>query len=185
MSASTIDVYTWTKGKYENMVSKGIFHPEERLELLEGEIISMTPQGSVHATAVRLVEDTLRKAFLKGYDVRVQMPLALDIFSEPEPDIAVVTGSPRDYRDMHPSTAILIVEVADTSLSYDRSRKKKKYAENNIPEYWIINLIDICLEVYRNPVQADYQFHTTLRPTEIISPLAKPQTSITVSELFP
>ena len=105
------------------MVEAGVLAPGERAELIDGEVLAMTPQGSLHATAVVLVEEALRAAFAAGYVIRVQMPLALDPSSEPEPDVAVVRGSPRDYRDAHPTSALLVVEVANATLGYDRDQK--------------------------------------------------------------
>ena len=145
MGGQTVQTRRWTRDEYDRMIATGIFHPEERLELLEGEIVHMTPQGSGHATAVRLVEDALRNLFNVGFDVRVQMPLALGTDSEPEPDVAVVVGPPRDYRDEHPRVAILVVEVADSTLSLDRERKAALYARAGIQEYWLLNLTDRCL----------------------------------------
>lgn len=185
MSSSAIQVHRWTRDEYERMVEGGVFHPEERVELIDGDIFNMTPQGSLHATAIRLVEDALRRVYSKGYDVRVQMPLAIDEYSEPEPDIAVVMGNPRDYRDSHPSTALLVVEVADNTLPFDREKKKRLYARNGIPEYWIINLVEGCLEVYREPVGELYQFQTCLRPPESVSPLINALTTCLIEDLLP
>lgn len=149
----------------------------------------MTPRGSRHATAVRLAEDALRAVFGTGFDVRVQLPLALDPDSEPEPDLAVVTGSPRDYLDTHPQTAVLIVEVADTTLSYDRERKTCRYAKAGT-EYWIINLLEGYLEIYRHPVIVSsssiaYQSHSAASSSDTISPLVAPDMSLAVAELLP
>ncbi|MBF0496913.1 MAG: Uma2 family endonuclease [Deltaproteobacteria bacterium] len=185
MLAPSIQVRHWTRQEYEKMVPAGIFHPEERLELIEGDIYRMTPQSSLHAMVIRLVEDYLRLIFTTGYDIRVQMPLALDPTSEPEPDVAVVPGNLRDYRYHHPTTAVLVVEVADSSLSFDRSVKKGLYARNNIPEYWLINLVAGCLEVYRRPDQGAYQDQAVLHPGETVSPLIFPQMSIAVAALLP
>ncbi|MGH7164603.1 MAG: Uma2 family endonuclease, partial [Nitrospiraceae bacterium] len=149
MTAPAVALRRWTRQEYDRLVVEGFFHPEERLELMEGEIVRMTPQGSLHATAIRLVEEALRAAFGTGFDVRVQMPLALTDDSEPEPDVAVVTGNPRDYRDTHPSAAVLIVEVADATVPYDRERKRALYARVGIADYWIVNLLDRRLEVFR------------------------------------
>jgi hypothetical protein len=120
------------------MTGAGVFGPEDRLELLDGEIIDMAPQKSRHATAVTLVGEALRTLFRSGATVRVQLPFSLDDRSEPEPDVAVVPGNPRDYRDAHPSRALLICEVSDTTLGYDRGRKLTAYARAGIPEYWIL-----------------------------------------------
>ena len=92
------------------MIEAGIFHPEAHLELIEGEILSMSPQGSRHITAILLVENALRAVFSTGYLVRTQAPIALDDRSQPEPDVSVVAGTPRDYRDAHPTTVELVVE---------------------------------------------------------------------------
>lgn len=98
-----------------------------------------------------MTQDALRKAFGEGTHVRIQLPLALDPSSEPEPDVTVVRGSPRDYRDAHPSAALLVVEVADTTLSHDRDQKGSLYARAGVADYWIVNLVDQVLEVYRDP----------------------------------
>ncbi|MFQ5760380.1 MAG: Uma2 family endonuclease [Acidiferrobacterales bacterium] len=185
MSRTAIERHRWAREEYDRMIAAGVFHPEARLELIDGEIVNMTPQGSLHATAVRLAEDLLRVAFSTGFDIRVQMPLALDDSSEPEPDLAVVTGSPREYRDAHPSGAVLIVEVADATLSFDRQQKKTLYARTGIQEYWIVNLTDEQLEVYRDPRGTDYTRKTTLRSGQSVAPLAAPESSISVIELLP
>jgi len=185
MTAPAIQIYRWSREEYERMISAGVFHPEVRVELIDGEMLEMTPQGSRHVTAVRLIEDALRAACAQGYDVRVQMPLAIDLDSEPEPDVAVVGGNPRDYRDAHPSTAVLVVEVADSSLSFDRERKKNMYGRNGIPEYWILNLVNGCLEVYRNPSEGFYQSMVVLHSHETVSPLFLHGKDIGISELLP
>src|SRR5438309_4698604 len=99
------------------MIDAGVLTTSDHVELVDGEIVTMTPQKSRHATAVSLAGIALSRAFGHDVFVRTQLPLALDVMSEPEPDIAVVAGSPRDYRDNHPSTALLILEVADSSLA--------------------------------------------------------------------
>jgi len=185
MSRTAIQRHHWVRQEYDRMIAAGVFHPEVRLELIDGEIINTTPQGSLHATAVRLAEDLLRAAFSTGFDIRVQLPLALDDNSEPEPDLAAVTGNPRDYRDAHPSSAVLIAEVADTTLSFDRQQKRRLYARTGIQEYWIINLTDELLEVYRDPQGDDYTQKITLRSGQSISPLATPKSSIPVTDLLP
>jgi hypothetical protein len=120
-----LTTHRFSRAQYERMVEAGVFEPNDRLELLDGEIIDMAPQTSRHVTAVTLVGDTLRTIFGPGVTVRVQLPFSLDDHSEPEPDVAVVPGSPRDYRDAHPSRAFLVCEVADTTLAYDRGREAR------------------------------------------------------------
>ncbi len=182
----------WTRVEYDRMVAAGVFSPGERLELIDGEVVAMTPQGSAHATAVRLVEDALRAAFGAGYDVRVQMPLALDPASEPEPDVAVVQGRPRDYRDAHPTSAVLAVEVGDTTLVYDREQKASLYARGGVAEYWILNLVDRTLEVYREPAALPdarygwgYRVTPAYGPDDHIAPLAAPRARLRIADLLP
>lgn len=190
MGGQTVQTRRWSREEYDRMIATGIFHPEERLELVEGEIIAMTPQGSGHATAVSLMEEALRTVFGQGFLVRVQMPLALDPESEPEPDVAVVVGEARDYRDEHPRTAVLVVEVADTSISFDRERKAALYARAGIQEYWLLNLTDRCLEVFRAPqaiASADARYHSrrVAGAGESVAPLGCPTASLSVTDLLP
>jgi Uma2 family endonuclease len=125
-------------------------------------------------------------SLLSGPDVRTQIPLALDDMSEPKPDVAVVPGSPRDYLDDHPTTAVLIVEVARVSLGIDQSLKKSLYARNGIQDYWIVNLDAGCVEVYRQPQGDSYQSEMRLyRGGDTVQPLAQPQYSTPVTELLP
>ncbi len=180
-----VEMRRWTRDEYERMISAGLFAAGERLELVDGEILQMTPQGSLHATAVQLTQDALRAAFGFGFTIRAQMPLAIDPHSEPEPDIAVVPGNPRDYRNSHPFSAALVVEIADTTLEYDRQRKGNLYARNGIKEYWIINLNDRCVEAYRNPVQRSYASSQVFLPGNDISPLARPEAKIAVADILP
>jgi Uma2 family endonuclease len=190
MLGQMVQTRRWTRQEYDKMVAAGIFHAEERLELVEGEIIAMTPQGSGHATAVSLVEEVLRNVMCPGYTVRVQMPLALGAESEPEPDVAMVAGSPRDYRDEHPHAAVLVVEVADSTLAFDRQRKASLYARAGIQECWIVNLIDRCVEIYRDPSPAGsqtahYQSVRVAHVSEAVSLLTRPDTSIPIADLLP
>jgi Uma2 family endonuclease len=114
--------------------------------------------------------------------------LALDPASEPEPDIAIVSGSPRDYRDAHPSTALLIVEVADASLAFDRTVKASLYARAAIPEYWLLNLVDQLLEVHRNPGQSSggrYALVERHQAGDRVAPLFLPDRFIAVAEVLP
>jgi Uma2 family endonuclease len=185
MTATTHRPHIWTRTEYENLIVSGGFAPGSRLELIDGEILDMAPQQSRHSTGVRLVEEALRTAFGSGYDVRSQLPLAIDDESEPEPDIAVVAGVPRDYRDNHPHTALLVVEVADSSLEFDRTRKLAMYARNAIEDYWILNLQAQALEVYRKPRGGDFQDRRLLDGAEKIAPLHAKRQTVPVSDLLP
>jgi Uma2 family endonuclease len=185
MATATIDTRRWTREEYEWLVEQGFFHPEEKLELVEGVIYEMTPQSSYHATGVRAAHRALEPIFAEGHDIRPQLPLALGDDSEPEPDIAVVQGAWRDFSHSHPSTAVLVVEVADSSLLHDRKRKVRLYAQAGIPEYWIANLVDWCLEVYRDPKNGTYTTRIILREGDSVSPRSRPDASIPVASLFP
>jgi Uma2 family endonuclease len=184
MSQTAFQRHLWSREEYDRMIAAGVFHPEARLELIEGEIINIAPQGSFHATAVQLATDILKKAFSSKFAVRAQLPLAIDESSEPEPDLAVVSGDPRDFRDAHPSTAVLILEIADSTLPFDRQQKKRLYARTGIQEYWILNLVDQQLEVYREPKNDGYLQIKTYKAGESIIALAAPNSNIAITDLL-
>lgn len=178
-------VRRWTRDEYYRMAETGILRPDDRVELIDGEILRMSPQRSAHAVAVRLAQEALRAAFGPGFDVRPQLPLTLGEATEPEPDLAVVAGSPRDYRDAHPSDALLVVEIAESSLAYDRGTKSRIYARAGIPEYWIVDLAGDALEVLRSPAGGEYRERRVLHDGASIAPLARPDTPIAVTDLLP
>jgi Uma2 family endonuclease len=182
----------WTRGEYERLVEVGVFRVGEAVELLGGELVVGEPQGSAHYTAIGLVEDTLRAALGPAWLVRSQGPIALDDDSEPEPDVAVMRGARRDYSRHHPSRAVLVVEVAESSLSIDREHKGSLYARAGLEDYWILNLIDRVLEIYRRPVpdagaSFAWRYASTQRlaPGTFAAPLAAPDARIAVSDLLP
>jgi Uma2 family endonuclease len=150
---SAVQVRRWTRQEYERMVDAGVLTENDRVELIGGEILAVTPQNSPHATAVVLVSDALRRVLPLDLHIRSQLPLALGADSEPEPDIAVVRGSTRAYVNAHPESAVLIVEVADSSLAFDRQVKGSLYARERVAEYWIINLVESAVETYRDPAE--------------------------------
>ena len=178
--------HRWTRRQYEQMIEAGILGEDDRVELIDGEIIEMSPQKGPHAMAVMLTLGALQTAYKDPLMVRPQLPLALDPDSEPEPDIAVVAGKPRDYPSGHPNTAILVVEISDTTLAQDRTHKARIYARHGIPEYWILNVVDDCLEVYRDPEPTGetYQTKLTLRRGDTITP-PKATKAIEVADLLP
>jgi Uma2 family endonuclease len=187
MALVNIEAHRWTRQEYERLAARGFFPPGKRVELVEGVIYDMSPQNSLHATALRLANEALRTVFppAAGFEIRSQLPLALSEDSEPEPDLAVVHGSIRDFRDSHPTTALLVVEVADSSLLHDRKRKIPLYARSGIPEAWLLNLVRRALEVFRNPVHGVYQTRMALRAGDTVSPLSCPEAVIDVSDLLP
>lgn len=185
MATSAVDVRRWTREEYERLVEEGFFRPEERIELVDGVIYEMTPQSVGHAVAVRLARQVLGRIFSTGFDILVQMPLALGEDSEPEPDLAVVPGSPRDHLASHPTSAVLVVEVVETSLTRDRERKANLYARAGIPDYWILVLGGRQLEVLRDPRGGTYRSRTVLNAMDKIFPLACLEAAISVGELLP
>ena len=182
----------WTRLQYDRLIECGVFQPGDRIELIGGELIVREPLRTPHSTAIELALDALRAAFGSGWRVRVQLPVALDEESEPEPDIAVVPGSPRDYLPSHPSNPVLILEAAESSLALDREIKGSLYARAQIVDYWIVNLVDHLLEIYRDPVAASaspygwrYASVTTLRGADVVTPLAAPRSRVAVADLLP
>jgi Uma2 family endonuclease len=180
-----VEVHLWTRDEYERVADAGVFG-DRRVELVEGVVYDiMSPQKSPHATGVHKGLQALTAAFSGGWTVRCQSPLALSPVSMPEPDLAVVEGEPDDYVDHHPTEAILIVEVADSSQLHDRKRKGKAYAKAGVPDYWILNLRRNTVEVLRDPAPEGYRSRRICRRGETISPLARPEASIAVDDLLP
>jgi len=192
MSAVVPRPRLWTREEYYKMAEAGVFRPSERVELIGGRIVTMSPQNSPHATALTLAHEELQTLFSTGYVVRMQLPLDLSPSSQPEPDLAVVHGRTRDYARAHPTTALLVVEISESTLSFDQGEKASLYASASIPEYWIVNLLDRRLEAHRDPVPVPgqlygYGYRTCAHyfATDEVTPLAAPQGAIKVADLLP
>ena len=181
----------FTREQYYDMAEMGWFG-NQRVELIEGEIIDMSPQLSRHACSVRKTNRLFTLLVPEGFVVGPQVPLTLAVSSEPEPDLAIYKGKEEDFVDQHPQRAVLIIEIAESSINYDRNKKGSLYAKYGIPELWIVNLLERMLEVYRKPVEepghffgfkyADkkiFGFH------EAVTPLFLPYAIINVSDLLP
>lgn len=147
-----------TSDEYERMGEAGVFPPDARLELIEGEIYEMSPIGSPHAACVTYLTHILNELG-RDFQLRVQNPIRLNDFSEPQPDIALVRWRDDFYRGAHPTPAdvLLVVEVADTTIAADRSVKVPLYAKAGIQEMWIVNISDGQIEVYSDPTGDDYR----------------------------
>jgi Uma2 family endonuclease len=192
MEYPRVHTRSWTRAEYDRLIEVGFFDEDEPIELLGGLLVVREPQYSPHATAVRLAEEALRRVFGAGWDVRPGLPVALDDDSEPEPDVCVVAGNPRTYRDAHPARPVLIVEVALSSLGVDRRVKGSLYARAAIRDYWIVNLPERQVEVHRHPV-ADTGAAHGWRYADVemagaaatVSPLAAPAAVIAVADLLP
>lgn len=174
----------WTKDEYYRLAELGFFEGK-RTELIEGEIIEMPTMNSPHATAIRKVNLLLLRVFSEGFVVDTQMPMNFGEDTELVPDVAVIRGEIEDFSEHHPTFANIIVEVADTTLRQDRTRKLQIYARAAIPEYWIINLQHRCLEVFRRPGEDVYLEVAVYRETDEVSPLAAPEAKIKVADLLP
>jgi Uma2 family endonuclease len=170
----------WTRAEYYRLLDSGAL-PDSGIELLEGTIVETTPQRAPHATATQLVAEALRRAFPQAV-VRVQFPFVVDETTEPEPDVAVVPGSVADYAQAHPSTALLVVEVADSTLPKDL-RKADLYARADVPEYWVVDLGSRLVYVHREPQPSGYARRETCR--DVVRPLAARGVSIPVEGFFP
>jgi Uma2 family endonuclease len=182
----------WTRKEYRKLGELGILPEDEPVELLDGQLIVAEPKNTPHATAVGLTADALRRAFEAGWVIREQDPIALDDESEPEPDVAVAPGTRRDYLPDHPARPVLVVEVAESSLRFDRRYKGSAYARAGLADYWILNLVDRQLEVYRQPgtdAAAEFGWRyldvRTFGAGNAVAPLARPDVLIAIDDLLP
>lgn len=183
--------FQWTAALYDAAIESGIFG-ERRLELIEGEIIEMSPMSSKHAMVIHKVQRALLRAVADTYLVVAQAPLDLGEVSEPQPDVAIYAGSEADYMEQKPTQPLLVVEVADSSLRFDRGEKASLYAKAGISDYWIVNLRAGTLEVYRVPVEQEtqrygygYKVVSSLTAQDQVQPLAWPALTLAVAELLP
>jgi Uma2 family endonuclease len=191
MAQPPYTVHRWTRVEYDRVASLGVFDGEP-LELLAGELVVAEPKGAYHATALGKSADLLRAVLPPGWIVRWQDPIALDDESEPEPDLAIVQGTRDDFRDAHPSRPALVIEIAESSLAFDREQKGSLYARAGLADYWIVNLVDRVLEIYRDPMPDAsarygwrYASRQVVRAPESASPLSLSRIAITVAELLP
>jgi len=185
-------VRRWSRVEYERLIELGVFQSGERLELLDGALVVRQPQGSRHAAAIRKVLAALRAVLGDAWQLDSQLPLAVDDASVPEPDVAVVPHDADAYRDAHPSRAVLVVEIAETSYRVDRDYKLSLYARAGVPECWLLNLVDETVEIHREPETSPaarygwrYARVETLRAPDTVRPLIAPATPVRVADLLP
>lgn len=168
--------------EYDVLIERGLL-ADTRVELLLGSLVEMTPQGPLHAEVIRRLAERFFAAASADIHVRVQSPLALSDDSEPEPDIALVPAG--NYVQTHPSSALLVVEVAETSLQKDRGIKTALYATAAIPEFWIVDLAEKVIEVHRCPVLGRYTDVQRVARDGMVVPERFPPVQIRVSDLLP
>lgn len=191
MMQAPLTLRRWTRTEYDRLVGLGMFE-REPVELIGGQLVVAEPQYPYHASSINAVDYAVRASLPPGWLVRMQSPISLDDESEPEPDLIVVPGRPADYRHAHPTRPALVIEVAESSLVFDRAEKGSLYARAAIQDYWIVNLVDRVLEVYRDPIadpSAAYGWRfrsvTSLSPAEVAVPLAFTSSRIAVADLLP
>jgi Uma2 family endonuclease len=168
------------------MGETGVLPPDARVELLDGEVIDMSPIGPFHGGVTNYLIQTFANAAKSRWVLIAGNPVHLDDFSEPQPDIMLVKPNPAFYRNKHPvpSDVFLLIEVADSSLDRDLMEKLPRYAQAGIPEVWIINLNDETIEVYRRPDFTAYGRKTVLSAGDFAKPEIFPDVSIDVSDLL-
>ena len=181
----------WKRVEYERLVDLGVFEGDP-VELIGGQLVVAEPHGTYHASSINAVDYAIRALLPPGWIVRTQLPVSLDDESAPEPDLVVVPGRPADYRHAHPARPVLAVEVGESSLDFDRQHKGSLYARAEIQDYWIVNLVDRVIEVYRDPTPDPsapygwrYQSVATLAPPAVAVPLAFTSVQIAVADLLP
>lgn len=173
----------WTCAEFHQLGDLGAFEGR-RAMLIDGVILEEGQMIPPHAQTLGLSDAAVRQAFDQGWRVRQQSPLVLGRETDPEPDLAVVRGGPREYSS-HPTTAELVIEVADTSQAFDTDEKRKLYAAAGIQEYWVVDVNARQLIVYRSPQGSDYPAPNILDSKGAVSPLAAPSASIRVADLLP
>lgn len=176
----------FTRDVYHKMAESAIFQESDRLELIRGEIIEMSPVGTRHASCVNKLNQLLAKKLPTETIVSVQNPIVLTNNSEPQPDLVILKYRPDFYANEHPhpEDILLLIEVSDSSIEYDQNVKIPLYAENKISEVWLVNLNDNCVEIYQKPYQNYYQNIQKLSAINIISLSNFSEIEIKISELF-
>jgi Uma2 family endonuclease len=176
----------FTVNEYYRMADAGIFGEDDRVELLSGAIVEMTPIGSRHAAAVSRLNHIFTTRLSGAAILRVQDPVRLDDYSEPQPDLAIVRPRHDFYRDAHPSAAdvLLLIEVADTSADVDRIDKIPVYARAGVAEVWVVDLNAGHIDVYRGPAGDRYLQHEIVAPGNSLRPSALPQIDVSVDAVF-
>lgn len=181
------EIRKFTVTEYYRMAEVGILQPQERVELIAGDILVKPPIGPFHAEGVDDALELFSPYAVSQFRLRVQSPVHLGERLEPVPDLALLRRRTGGYRNAHPTAAdlLLAIEVADTTQAYDRNIKSRLYGQAGVPETWIINLPEDCLEVFRNPGPQGYAQHTIYRRGDQIRPVALPDLEFAAADLLP
>ncbi len=176
----------WTRTEYRQFVSLGMIKEGAPYELIEGEVIQDLGQKRDHVIASMLVLRVMMRTFSEG-QVQSQSPIAADDYNEPEPDIAVLRKDITEYRDDAPSPEdiLLLVEVSNTTLQFDRSVKAAIYARTGVPEYWVLDVNGRTLDVHRQPAPGGYGSIIRLTDTDTVSPLSSSDTLLSIGDFLP
>ncbi len=173
--------------EYHRMGNAAVFEEDDRFELLDGELIALSPLGKDHCFAVRALNELLTLRFAGRALVDVQNPLTLDRISEPQPDLMLLRRRQDRYRPRLPAAqdVLLVIEVAESSLRYDRGPKLRAYARNGIPEVWVVNLVEGCVEVFRDLCDGAYGTRRMVVRGESLAPQAFPEDLLAVDAFLP
>lgn len=168
------------------LIESGILHEDERIELIDGDLVKMSPIGEKHAKILRRLLRILPKLLEDKYLLDAQNPVRLSDFNQPQPDITVLRWREDDYADGHPTAdaVLLIIEISDTSLAFDQEIKLPRYAAAGVPEVWIIDINRNKVEQYTNPQHDYYQMHLTLSVGDTLSPHFDNTIAISIQNLF-
>jgi Uma2 family endonuclease len=178
--------HRFTVDEYHKMAEIGVLTEDSRVELIDGEIVKMPPIGPEHVGNVNWFTRVFGPALGGRGQLSIQNPVQLGLRVEPQPDVVVLRPRADDYRKALPAPddVLLLIEIAGSSLTYDRKTKARLYARAGIADYWIVNLVDSVVEVYRNPVRSRYRSVEALKPGDVIRPLAFPDVAIAVSDIL-
>jgi Uma2 family endonuclease len=178
--------WQWTVADYARMREAGILAEDDRVELIDGEVRPMSPIGPLHAAIVKRLNEHLSGELRAKAIVSVQDPIQLDDYSEPQPDLAVLRQRDDFYAGAHPRAAdvLLVIEVADTSLGYDRDEKLPRYAAALIPEVWLVDIGSLLVEQYSQPRHGRYSIRRILAQSDLLASATIPGFSIAVADIF-
>ncbi len=184
--STPLRTYNFTVDEYHRMAEAGVFHEDDRVELLDGQIVEMTPIGGLHVACVIRLTDLLSPVTGSGAVVSVQNPLVLADRSAPQPDIALLRRRADPSGAWLPSHAdcLLVIEVADTSVEHDRDVKIPLYARAGVPEAWLVDLSARRIEAYRNPAGGKYAKVTSASRGETLTPLEVPSATLSVDRIL-